>query len=164
MTYRIAETFFRNLFVAPEERRWHIRRGWKMLTDRFEHLSDESLRSQLTINILPPGLQTLINSAATFSGCGANIAPRIVATTSKDSFGYGRHSASPSSNFASNPSLLARARATAIQFVAISIPVTLRPDLEAGIDICPAPQATSSKLCPSDMPHPFSISKAPGSI
>src|SRR5438270_13965424 len=38
---------------------------------------------QLAIATIPPGRQTRINSAATFSGRGANMAPNIVTTASK---------------------------------------------------------------------------------
>src|SRR5215204_5351829 len=59
---------------------------------------------QLAIPILPPGLSTRRSSLATFSWLGANIAPSVESTTSKELSGKGRSSASPSRKSTCHPS------------------------------------------------------------
>jgi hypothetical protein len=60
--------------------------------------------------IRPPRRQTRVNSAATLSGRGANMAPNMETTVSKVASPYGNCSASPSSNWIASPSATARAR------------------------------------------------------
>jgi hypothetical protein len=61
--------------------------------------------------IRPPGRQTRSSSAAVRSWSGANIAPQVDRTTSKEASEKGRSSASPSWKVAYSPSAWARWRA-----------------------------------------------------
>src|ERR671910_3461227 len=63
---------------------------------------------QLGSPILPPGLKTLKSSLATFPWLGANIAPSVESTTSKELSGKGSSSASPYRKSTCHPSARAR--------------------------------------------------------
>ena len=66
---------------------------------------------QFASPILPPRLQTRINSAAAPSWSGVNMTPKVETTTSKLSPGNGRLSASASRNAKASRSASARSRA-----------------------------------------------------
>ena len=67
------------------------------------------------------------------SGRGANMAPNMVTTASKELSAQGRSSASPSANSMSNCAAAARSLACSSRLGAISTPVTLAPAFAAGI-------------------------------
>ena len=83
---------------------------------------------QLAIAIVPPGRQTRTSSAATSSGRGANIAPKMVATTSKLASAIGQRLGVALVERARRAPRPPRGlRAARIELAAMSTPVTLAP-------------------------------------
>ena len=73
--------------VAPEDGRLHAGRGRDVAAADFEHPAGEAPGFQLAMARRPPGLRTRASSEATSSGRGANMAPNMVTTASKEASG-----------------------------------------------------------------------------
>src|SRR5438105_125944 len=107
---------------------------------------------QFPITMRPPDFVTRLSSEATRSGRGANMAPKIEITRSKEPSGNSSFSASPSWKRAFTPSASARRRACSTRLAAMSTPITSAPRRAAGMAELPVPHATSSTFVPGRMP------------
>src|SRR5215510_3371468 len=116
-----------------------------------------SLGSQLPMTMRPPGLVTRTISFATSNGRGANIAPKMLTTRSKErSATPSRLLASPSWNRQfDSPSAAARWRPASTRFGAISTPRTSAPRRASGKAVVPSPQPRSSTRIPWRTPRLF---------
>ncbi|MNV09924.1 hypothetical protein D3C71_1004330 [compost metagenome] len=108
---------------------------------------------QLPMRMRPPGRVTRTISRATSKGLGANMAPNMLMTRSKDLFSSRSSQASPSSNrqLADSPAWAARRLPAATRLAAMSTPSTCAPSLAAGMAVLPSPQPRSSTFMPGVM-------------
>ena len=113
--------------------------------------------SRPTARACRPGRQTRASSDATARWSGAKIAPTDDVTMSKLSSGYGRASASPTSNVTSAPRSAACLRAVSTRAGERSAPVTVAPVAAAMKASSPVPQPTSSQSRPGAPPTASTI-------
>ena len=102
--------------------------------------------------IVPAGRQTRSISSATVWWSGANMAPADEVTTSKLASSNGSFSASPSTHSIDRPSDSASRLPAARLSGVMSSATTSAPRSAAEIATLPVPAATSSTLCPLEIP------------